>query len=143
MTPWDPSKYASRRRARNPFSPMMSQTIMSSVAGAPFQTTSTDFFVTFLLYVSVDHRDLRSFPTRRSSDLLPTATSPTRQTLALRCFWPAIVDVAIMGHPSSAVLCTVQTRVSPLIILTLQGALFARTAPSRPARQGTGTHSRR
>src|SRR3989475_12298031 len=76
-------------------------------------------------------------------EVLPTATSPTRQTLALRCFWPALVDVAIMGHPSSAVLCTAQTRVSPLIILTLQGAVFARTAPSRPARQGTDTHSRR
>src|SRR2546426_4494385 len=54
-------------------------------------------------------------------EVLPTATSPTRQTLALRCFWPAIVDVAIMGHPSSAVLCTVQTRVSPLINLAGRG----------------------
>src|SRR5205085_12343886 len=41
---------------------------------------SSIYFIYFSFYYSVDHRDLHSFPTRRSSDLLGIRTSAFRSS---------------------------------------------------------------
>src|SRR5438034_8432976 len=52
--------------------------------------------VSFFFYCYVDHRDLHSFPTRRSSDLVIRPASPTRESIssarerAGRCSIPPI-----------------------------------------------------
>ena len=84
-TPWHPSKYASLRRARKPFSPMMSHTIRSIRAGSPRHTTGTVFFVTFVPTVATYRSSKVSRTNRFTRDVLPTAVSPTRLIFALMC----------------------------------------------------------
>src|SRR5438105_6622072 len=136
MTPCEPSKYASRRRARKPFSPMMSHTIMSSIAGAPRHSTSTVFFVTFVPIVAMYRSSNSSWTNRRMREVFPTATSPTKHTLALTCFRPVTAGVAIMRLETDSVLCTVRTRFSSMIILILPRRLSARIALRDALRQG-------
>src|SRR6266571_9039910 len=115
ITPWEPSKYASRRSARNPFSPMMSHTIISRLAFAPFHITSTVFFVTFVPTVAMYRSSNASCTYRLMRDVFPTATSPTKHTFTLTCFWPTKAGTAISDAQPGADLCTERTRVSPLI----------------------------
>src|SRR6266545_7699720 len=115
ITPWEPSKYASRRSARNPFSPMMSHTIMSRLAFAPFHITSTVFFVTFVPTVAIYRSSNASCTYRLMREVFPTATSPTKHTFTLTCFWPTNAGTAISDAQPGADLCTVRTRVSPMI----------------------------
>src|SRR6266581_1565217 len=115
ITPWEPSKYASRRSARNPFSPMMSHTIISRLAFAPFHITSTVFFVTFVPTVAMYRSSNASCTYRLMRDVFPTATSPTKHTFTLTCFWPTNAGTAISDVQPGADLCTVRTRVSLLI----------------------------
>src|SRR5437879_12449209 len=73
--------------------------------------TYPSYCVTFFLYVSGDHRDLHSFPTRRSSDLrrgLPVEVrgkSTSGQAIHIRiCWYSAREELALSTTPVAAVL---------------------------------------
>src|SRR6266511_3843562 len=80
-TPWAPWKYASFSNSRNPFSPMMSQIVMS-MSVPPFgPSTLISFFETFAPNVEMYRSSNWSWMNRRIRHVLPTAPSPTRQIL--------------------------------------------------------------
>src|SRR5438445_174099 len=80
--PWAPWKYASRRSSRKPLDPMMSQIVMSICTGSPpFGLSASSFLETFAPKVTM-YRSSYSLRTYRlMREVLPTACSPTKQTL--------------------------------------------------------------
>src|SRR5947199_10387146 len=75
---------------------MMPQIVMSTSMPPLGPSTLISFFETFAPRVEMYRSSNWSWMNLRIRHVLPTATSPTRQTLALRCFWPASVEDAIM-----------------------------------------------
>src|SRR2546422_1918779 len=83
-TPFAPWKNASLRRSRKPFSPMMSQTVMSmSIFVRSRVSNVISRFETFAPSVVMYRSSNSSWTNRRIRDVLPTAASPTRQTFVL------------------------------------------------------------
>src|SRR6266480_183099 len=88
-TPWAPWKYASFNSSRNPFSPMMSQIVMS-MSDPPFGPSNLiSFFETFAPSVEMYRSSNWSWMNRRMRQVLPTAPSPTRQIFTF-IFWRSI-----------------------------------------------------
>src|SRR5439155_5473423 len=72
------------------------------------------FFASFFFYSSGDHRDLHSFPTRRSSDLNgspaePAFSRPLRSPCARRC-GTAVALVSAVPHRSEEHTSELQSR---------------------------------
>src|SRR5438445_6895071 len=83
-TPFAPWKNASLRRSRKPFSPMMSQTVMSmSIFVRSRVSNVISRFETFAPSVVMYRSSNSSWTNRRIREVLPTAASPTRQTFVL------------------------------------------------------------
>src|SRR6266516_276013 len=80
-TPWAPWKYASFSNSRNPFSPMMSQIVMSMSVPPSGPSTLISFFETFAPNVEMYRSSNWSWMNRRIRHVLPTAPSPPRQIL--------------------------------------------------------------
>src|SRR2546427_5198279 len=86
--PCAPWKYASFNSSRKPFSPMMSQIVMSTaMSPSPFGlATTSSFFETFAPSVEMYRSSNWSWMNRRMSAVFPTAPSPTKHTLTfMRC----------------------------------------------------------
>src|SRR5207253_10055540 len=57
---------------------LLSLPLITRMASVPlFGSTPPPYYVSFFFYSSRHHRDLHSFPTRRSSDLFATALAPS------------------------------------------------------------------
>src|SRR5947209_2487756 len=83
-TPFAPWKNASLRRSRKPFSPMMSQTVMSmSIFVRSRVSNVISRFETFAPSVVMYRSSNSSWTNRRIREVLPTAASPIRQTFVL------------------------------------------------------------
>src|SRR5438132_13821258 len=61
------------------------------------------YLMSFFFYLSADHRDLHSFPTRRSSDLEPRSRAQFSSSIPPRRFWvpeyTAERHTDVVGHP--------------------------------------------
>src|SRR2546422_4145809 len=88
-TPWAPWKYASLSNSRKPFSPMISQIVMSTSMPPFAPSTLISFFETFAPSVEMYRSSNWSWMNLRIRHVLPTAPSPTRQTLTF-IFWRSI-----------------------------------------------------
>src|SRR5436309_10324418 len=86
--PFAPYKYASFNSSRNPFSPMMSQIIMSMSIRRSYsgRRMRASFFVTCVPIVVRYSSSNMLIVCRRLNEVFPTALSPTRQTFDFSCF---------------------------------------------------------
>src|SRR3990170_4665502 len=121
-TPCAPWKYASLRSSRNPFSPMMSQIVMSiAISPLPFGSwTTTSFFDTFAPSVEIYRSSNWSWTNRRIRHVFPTAPSPTRQILTF-IFWRSIPHLSpILSDAGRSDYKGVPSRLSPWITRVLR-----------------------
>src|SRR6266511_2941433 len=102
-TPWAPWKYASLSSSRNPFSPMMSQIVMSiAISPSPLGlATTTSIFDTFAPRVEMYRSSNWSWMNRRIRHVFPTAPSPTRHTLTF-IFCRSAITILSRGGPDSS-----------------------------------------
>src|SRR2546426_1184851 len=105
-TPFAPWKNASLRRSRKPFSPMMSQTVMSmSIFVRSRVSNVISRFETFAPSVVMYRSSNSSWTNRRIREVLPTAASPIRQTFVLMRWASGIGGVRRIPSKTDYVLC--------------------------------------